>query len=81
MIELKINYSSTMPLHQQIHDKILSDIRNGRFDKGANFPSIHELSKNFCVSIVTVSRAYRKLIRDGVLAHVKGQGYFVVFEL
>lgn len=78
MIDLKISFVSSLPLHRQVHDKVLMAIQSGSFDAGSRLPSIKDLSKGFNVSAITVERAYRQLLKDKVLYYSKGKGYFVL---
>ncbi len=77
MLEIKLNFLSTLPLHRQVKDKIQQAIEKGTFEKGERLPSIRKLSQNSAVSSVTIERGYRQLVKAGVVSYIKGKGYYV----
>lgn len=77
MVEWNLNYVSVLPLHKQIENKIIYCIKQGIFIKNKPLPSVRKLSKRGAVSPAMVERAYRQLIKEGVLTYAKGKGYIV----
>ena len=77
MNEWNINYVSAVPLHQQLEKKIISSVKRGELKRGYTLPSIKRLSKSLALSESTTSKAYRHLIKKGILSYNKGQGYFI----
>ena len=77
---MKLNFLASLPLHKQVHIKITNDIHRGIYSRNIRLPSVKELSAESCVSAITIERAYRQLLKDGLISHVKGKGYFVTGE-
>lgn len=65
------------PLYAQIKDYILLNIQSGAFPPDSRIPSERELSEQFNVSRMTVTKALHELTRDGVLYARVGKGTFV----
>jgi DNA-binding GntR family transcriptional regulator len=54
-----------------------SRIANGRYPPGSRLPSLAELTKAFGVSAITVRRALRELVYEGLVQGHQGLGVFV----
>ena len=65
------------PLHRQLKDAILHEIRLGAWTAGARIASERELCERFGVSRTTARRAISDLVHAGVLSTVGGKGTFV----
>ncbi|HOJ88896.1 MAG TPA: GntR family transcriptional regulator [Pseudothermotoga sp.] len=72
-----IDFSSHVPVYQQIKERIKSLIKSGKLQRGQFVPSIRSLAEDIQVNINTVARAYRELVNEGVLEPVRGEGYIV----
>jgi DNA-binding transcriptional regulator YhcF (GntR family) len=79
-MNMKLNFLSDMPLHKQVHIKIVNDIHRGIYSRDIRLPSVKKLSAESFVSSITIERAYRQLLKEGVISHIKGKGYFVIEE-
>jgi DNA-binding transcriptional regulator YhcF (GntR family) len=75
--ELRINPDSEIPKYKQVVDLLLSDIEAGIFKIGQRIPSINETSEDLLISRDTVEKAYVYLRKKGILASVRGKGYYV----
>ena len=75
--EIRINHDSDVPKYKQVVDLILSDIEAGIFKIGQRIPSINETSEELLLSRDTVEKAYVFLRKKGILASVRGKGYYV----
>ena len=67
----------TQPLYLQIKNEILHRIQTGDLQPEDRIPSEHQLSRQFHVSRVTVQRAIRELVSEGLLRRIQGSGTFV----
>lgn len=67
---------SPQPLYQQIKDRILERIADGRWRAGTKIPSENQLVKELEVSRMTVHRALRELAQEGHVQRVAGVGTF-----
>jgi len=56
---------------------LVSDIEAGIFKMGQRIPSINETSEDLLISRDTVEKAYVHLRKKGILASVRGKGYYV----
>ncbi len=67
----------TQPLYLQIKHEILHQIQTGDLQPEDRISSEHQLSRRFHVSRVTVQRAIRELVSEGLLRRTQGSGTFV----
>jgi DNA-binding GntR family transcriptional regulator len=65
------------PLWRQAASAISAEIARGELTDGARLPSERELSERLAISRVTVRRALKSLIEDGVLTASHGRGWYV----
>ena len=75
--DIRINHNSEVPKYKQVVDLLLSDIEAGIFKVGQRIPSINETSEELLISRDTVEKAYVFLRKKGILASVRGKGYYV----
>lgn len=73
----RIDSESGVPKYRQVEDLIISDIESGIFKQGQRIPSINETSEELLLSRDTVEKAYVQLKEKGILASVRGKGYYV----
>jgi GntR family transcriptional regulator len=64
-------------LYQQIIDGIKREISEGRLAPGSPLPSFRGLAEDLLVSVITVTRAYEELEREGIIYRRQGLGTFV----
>jgi len=65
------------PRYLQIKNDILDKIHTGVLQADDRIPSEHKLAKQFSVSRLTVQRAIRELVSEGLLRRTQGSGTFV----
>ncbi|MEQ9812217.1 MAG: UTRA domain-containing protein [Azospirillaceae bacterium] len=65
------------PLYELVKRHITDGISRGTFGPGARLPSESALVRRFGASRMTINRALRELVRDGVITRRKGVGSFV----
>ncbi len=68
---------NAQPLYKIIANDVLQSIAKGEIEKGSLFISESEMQRKYGVSRVTVRKAYRQLIEQGVLRTVQGKGTYV----
>ena len=73
----KIDSESGVPKYRQVEEMIIANIEAGIFKKGQRVPSINETSEELFLSRDTVEKAYVSLRKRGILASVRGKGYYV----
>lgn len=64
-------------LYEQIYEQIKNHILEGTLKEGEALPTIRGLAKDLRISVITTSRAYADLERDGYIYSVVGKGSFV----
>ena len=72
-----ISNTSGKSLYEQIYDQIKTLILEGSLRAGEPLPTIRGLAKDLRISVITTSRAYTDLERDGYIYSVVGKGSFV----
>lgn len=76
-LDLRIDHDSGIPKYMQVVEMLVSDIEAGIFKVGQRIPSINETSEDLLISRDTVEKAYVHLRKKGILASVRGKGYYV----
>lgn len=65
------------PLQGQIYRQIRAKILSGELPAEISLPSIRVLAREQHVSVITVQRAYERLIQDNLIHARRGKGFFV----
>ena len=76
-MNIHISNVSGKALYEQIYDQIKNKILEGTLKAGESLPTIRGLAKDLRISVITTSRAYSDLERDGYIYSVVGKGSFV----
>ncbi|MEX0777689.1 MAG: GntR family transcriptional regulator [Phycisphaeraceae bacterium] len=76
-LQFTLETDSARPLYLQLRDRIIGDIRRGRYKAGSAIPSISALEAATNASRVTVIRALTRLTEDGFIFPQHGKGYYV----
>lgn len=76
-MNIHISNISGKALYEQIYDQIKNQILEGSLKAGEPLPTIRGLAKDLRISVITTSRAYSDLERDGYIYSVVGKGSFV----
>lgn len=76
-MNIHISNSSGKALYEQIYEQIKNYILEGTLHAGELLPTIRGLAKDLRISVITTSRAYSDLERDGYIYSVVGKGSFV----
>ncbi|HHT72109.1 MAG TPA: GntR family transcriptional regulator [Firmicutes bacterium] len=76
-MRIVISSLSRDPIYKQIADQIRDAVLSGELSEGDALPSIRGLAKELEVSVITTSRAYEELEKEGFIASVPGKGSFV----
>lgn len=69
--------SEPIPKYYQIYEKLLDQIKNGKFEEFDRFYSDTELVEKFNVSRGTIRESVKLLIQQGYLVREQGKGTFV----
>lgn len=76
-LNLPIDETSSIPKYIQIVKAVKSLIAIGALKYGDKIPSINNLSSDYYLSRDTVEKAYLILKKQGIIAAVKGKGYYI----
>jgi GntR family transcriptional regulator of arabinose operon len=75
--ELGVRKMKNEPLYQQIQNKIIEQIKEGKLRVGDRVPSEKELMNEFHVSQITTKNALAGLAEQGIVERIKGKGTFI----
>ena len=73
----ELSRQSTVPLVDQIVERVSSLVEHGQLAAGARMPSIRKLAKLVGASPFTVVDAYDRLVARGLIESRAGRGFFV----
>lgn len=68
------------PIYYQLIRQIKHAATSGMMNSGDQMPTVRELAAQLVINPNTVARAYRELVREGVLTATQGGGTFVKME-
>lgn len=72
-----LDRNNTIPLYEQLKDKIAKDIKEGKYKPDQQIPSERVLGDIYGVSRITVRQAISLAEKEGILYRVHGVGTFV----
>jgi GntR family transcriptional regulator len=76
-MNITIDPELRMPVYQQIVDEVKRLVGSGSVRPGERIASVRELSATLGVNPATVAKAYRELVREGLLHTTSKSGTFV----
>ena len=76
-MNLIISNASGKPIYEQIYTQVKNCVISGELSPGDALPSIRALAKDLRISVITTTRAYDELERDGFIDRVPGKGCYV----
>ncbi len=68
------------PIYSQLIRQIKHAVTSGMMNPGDQMPTVRDLAAQLVINPNTVARAYRELVREGVLTATQGGGTFVKME-
>ena len=77
-MKIIISNQSELPIYAQIREQIKEQILNGQIKEGEILPSVRSLAKDVGVSVITTTRAYNDLEKEGFIATMQGKGSVVL---
>lgn len=66
------------PIYRQLKERVAGLIMDGTFLEGEAIPSVRQVSSDFKINHLTVSKAYQELVDAGVLEMRRGRGMYVL---
>lgn len=73
-----LSNQSELPIYAQIKEQIKEQIMNGAIPENTVLPSIRQLARELGVSVITTTRAYGDLEKEGFVAARQGKGSVVL---
>jgi GntR family transcriptional regulator len=80
MFRSNIDFSSPVPIYQQVIHQIKLEILSGRMKDGDQLPPIRELAKILKLNPNTVAKAYYALEEEGFVKSKRGSGNWVNYK-
>ena len=76
-MNLRINFSSGVPIYLQLMEQIKHAVETGAIRAGEQLPTIRSVAEELTMNPNTVARAYRELEGEGIVEVRHGLGVFV----
>jgi GntR family transcriptional regulator len=73
-----MEWNNKQPIYLQLKDKVSSQILDGKISEGEMIPSIRQVSMDYQLNPLTVSKAYQSLVDDGIIVKQRGLGMKVI---
>src|SRR5450759_1580316 len=73
--------NNSLPLYHQVHNELVSAIRNKVYKPGTQLPSERLMLEKFKVSRITLRNALNNLQKDGWIYSQPGKGWYVAKQL
>ncbi|RLA05707.1 MAG: GntR family transcriptional regulator [Gammaproteobacteria bacterium] len=74
---MQTNWNDYQPIYRQLRERVIALILDGVLDEGEALPSVRNVSSEFRVNPITVSKAYQTLVEDNLVEKKRGLGMFV----
>lgn len=71
---LKLDFSSDVPIYQQIRDQVVMAIASGQLVPGDKLPTIRTLAEEAGINMMTASKAYQLLKIEGYITTGRRDG-------
>jgi GntR family transcriptional regulator len=75
-----LNPNSGVPLYVQLQHQLQQRILSGQLQHGVQLPSVRELSAELHINLLTVSKVYQILEREGFIETKRGIGTYVCHQ-
>jgi GntR family transcriptional regulator len=73
-----MNWNDDQPIYRQLREKIVSLILSGTFKEGDPLPSVRQVSSDYQINHITVSKSYQELVDMQLVESRRGMGMYVV---
>lgn len=71
---LRLDFSSDMPIYQQIRNQVVTAIASGQLKPGEKLPTIRALAEECGINMMTASKAYQLLKSEGYITTGRRDG-------
>jgi GntR family transcriptional regulator len=73
-----MNWNGDQPIYRQLREKIVALIISGAFKEGEPLPSVRQVSSDYQINHITVSKAYQELVDMELVEARRGMGMYVL---
>ncbi len=74
---MQANWNDNQPIYRQLRDKVIASILDRELKEGDALPSVRQVSADFQLNPITVSKAYQELVDDELVEKKRGVGMFI----
>jgi len=74
---MQTDWNDNQPIYRQLREKVIALILDGVLHDGEALPSVRNVSSEYRVNPITVSKAYQTLVDDNLVEKRRGLGMFV----
>jgi len=67
-----------LPIYRQLKELVVNLILQGEYKAGESLPSVRQVSSDYQINHITVSKAYQELVDEGLVEKRRGLGMFVI---
>lgn len=78
---LSLDFSSEIPIYQQIRNQVVMEIASGKLLPGEKLPTIRNLAEEAGINTMTVNKAYQLLKQEGYIIADRRSGARVCEQL
>lgn len=71
---LRLDFSSDIPIYQQIRNQVVVAIASGQLEPGEKLPTIRALAEEAGINMMTASKAYQLLKSEGYITTGRRDG-------
>lgn len=71
---LRLDFSSDIPIYQQIRNQVVTAIASGQLKPGEKLPTIRALAEEVGINMMTASKAYQLLKSEGYITTGRRDG-------
>ena len=71
---LRLDFSSGVPIYQQIRNQVVTAIASGQLSPGEKLPTIRTLAEEAGINMMTASKAYQLLKSEGYITTGRRDG-------
>jgi len=75
---MSVTWNDDQPIYRQLREKIVSLILSGTFKEGDALPSVRQVSVDYQINHITVSKAYQELVDMQLVEMRRGMGMYVI---
>jgi len=74
---MSMNWNEGAPIYRQLREHIKAMILDGALKEGDALPSVRQVSADFQLNPITVSKAYQELVDESLVEKRRGLGMYV----